>query len=102
MQCARGAATPGGGEDSTEGPRGQKRVCDQDLTKHLASWIKIPDGPLREEMEDSADALDAVLCAFPAIAVSTNQLARTSIPTEEGEIAVHKRIESKFVCAAGG
>jgi hypothetical protein len=74
----------------------------RELVASISEWIKIPDDTLREEMEDSVDVLDAVLCAFAAIAVSTNQLARTSIPTEEGEIAVYKRIESKFVCAVGG
>jgi Protein of unknown function (DUF429) len=74
----------------------------KDLVASVSNWIEIPDDSFRKEMEDSADALDAVLCAFAAIAVTTNQLAQTPIPGEEGAIAVHERIKGKSVCATGG
>jgi len=58
----------------------------------LSSLIEIPNKH-REQMEQSADALDAVVCAVAAIAVSTGRLSQTEIETvdEEGQIAVHER-----------
>jgi hypothetical protein len=49
------------------------------LVALLSKLIEIPDGSLRREMEHSADALDAVLCAFAAIAVSTGKLAQRAM-----------------------
>jgi hypothetical protein len=72
------------------------------LVASVSNWIEISDDSFRKEMERSADALDAVLCAFAAIAVTTNQLTQTPIPGEEGAIAVHEAIKGKFVCATGG
>jgi hypothetical protein len=54
-----------------------KRVT---LVASLSKLIEIPDGSLRKKMEQSADALDAVLCAFAAIAVSTGKLAQPLDP----------------------
>jgi hypothetical protein len=65
------------------------------LVASISRLIEIPDGSLRKKMEQSADALDAVLCAFAAIAVSTAPLSRPSIPSDEGWIAVHERNESQ-------
>ena len=64
------------------------------LVALLSELIEIPDDALREKMEQSADALDAVVCAFAAIAVSTGRLSQTLMGTidEEGQIAVHERI----------
>lgn len=44
-----------------------------------------------DELENSADALDAVLCAFAAIAVDTNKIAvpPAQAPISEGWIAIH-------------
>ena len=48
--------------------------------------------PFQQKLEESADALDAVLCAFAAIAVTTDNLAHLPNenypPDEEGLIAV--------------
>jgi hypothetical protein len=74
----------------------------KELVASVSQWIEIPDDLLRKEMKMSADALDAVLCAFAAIAVMTNQLVHTPAPGEEGAIAVHETIKGKFVCATGG
>lgn len=65
------------------------------LVASLSELIEISDASLRKKIEESADALDAVLCAFAAIAVSTNRLSRSSMPSDEGEIAVHERIEGQ-------
>jgi Protein of unknown function (DUF429) len=72
------------------------------LVALVSQRIQILDDSLKKEMKESADALDAVLCAFAAIAVTTNQLTQTPIPGEEGAIAVHEAIKGKFVCATGG
>ncbi len=63
------------------------------LVASLSRLIEIRDGSLRKRMEQSADALDAVLCAFAAVAVSTNRPLRSSMSYDEGEIAVHERTE---------
>jgi len=63
------------------------------LVASVSKIIEIPDGSLRKKMEQSADAFDAVLCAFAAIAVSNNRPSRPSMPSDEGEIAVHESIE---------
>jgi hypothetical protein len=46
----------------------------------------------QKSLEDSADALDAVICAFAAIAVVTNRLVPLDDPRvgQEGKIAVHE------------
>ena len=54
--------------------------------------IQVADSSLIEKMRGSADALDAVLCAFAAIAVSTDRIvfsASSMAPDDEGQIAVH-------------
>ncbi len=63
------------------------------LTVSLSQLIEIPD-KFREKMEQSADALDAVVCAFAAIAVSTERLNQTTIETvdKEGQIVVHEKL----------
>jgi hypothetical protein len=56
----------------------------------LAPRLKLP-GDLREKAAASADALDAILCAFAAIAVTEHQI-RCLPPADtadEGWIAVH-------------
>ena len=52
--------------------------------------LEIPD-PFVAQMADSADALDAVLCAFAAVAVTENKVAYQPEPVaaQEGWIAVH-------------
>jgi hypothetical protein len=68
------------------------------LVASLSKLIEIPDSSLRKKMEQSADALDAVLCAFAAIAVTTGTLAQLPVPPDapdEGQIAVHERIEGQ-------
>jgi hypothetical protein len=65
------------------------------LVALVSKLVDIPDGSLRKKMEQSADALDAVLCAFAAIAVSKNRPSRSSTPSDEGEIAVHEKIEEQ-------
>jgi hypothetical protein len=63
------------------------------LVASVSKLVDIPDISLRKKMEQCADALDAVLCTFAAIAVSTNRLSRPAMPSDEGEIAVHEHIE---------
>jgi len=63
------------------------------LVDSLSEWIEIPDDAHRKTMEQSADALDAVVCAFAAIAVSTDRLAESPVPSDEGQIVVHERVE---------
>jgi len=48
--------------------------------------------PRRQALEDSADALDAVICVFAGIAVTSGQaLQPLKVPAlAEGRIAVHK------------
>jgi len=65
------------------------------LVASLSRLIEIPDGSYRKRMEQSADALDAVLCAFAAVAVSTNRPLRSAMSSDEGEIAVHERTEGQ-------
>ena len=51
-------------------------------------WLDI--GEFKQELLDSADAIDAVLCAFAAKAVSQGELAaRAEAFDDEGQIAVH-------------
>jgi predicted nuclease with RNAse H fold len=49
----------------------------------------------RQIMADSVDALDAVICAYAAIAVTTGRVLEPSTPPapEEGLIAVHSHLE---------
>lgn len=60
------------------------------IIKHLATRIFLPSA-LHELMRCSADALDAVLCGFAAIAVTKGIVAipPTSVSIDEGWIAVH-------------
>jgi hypothetical protein len=60
------------------------------IASALAERLEL--GALREKMEASADALDAVLCAFAAIAVTEGRLASAPAEgaAEEGWIAVHE------------
>lgn len=70
----------------------------ENLVASVSKLIEIPDGSHRKRMEQSADALDAVLCAFAAVAVSTGKLAQPRVPPDapdEGQIAVHERIEGQ-------
>jgi len=64
------------------------------LVAFLSELIEIP-GRLKERMEETADALDAVVCAFAAIAVSTGRLLHSPSTLDspsEGQIAVHDAI----------
>lgn len=60
----------------------------------ISTFIEISDRH-RASMERSADALDAVTCAFAAMAVSTGQLSQSAseiaVAREEGQIAVHDK-----------
>jgi len=63
------------------------------LVDSLSEKIEIPEIAL-EKMKRSADALDAVVCAFAAIAVSTGRVApmpSSTEPDDEGQIAVHNK-----------
>ena len=53
---------------------------------------RVAPGRFRQELESSADALDAVLCAFAAIAVTSAKLPDllSGSPDPEGRIAVHE------------
>ena len=73
--------------------RARKVILDK-----LADWIEIPN-KFNIKMQTSADALDAVICAFAAIAVSKNQLQEDAMQAKkiqlaEGQIAVHAPIGS--------
>jgi predicted nuclease with RNAse H fold len=47
-------------------------------------------GEFKQKLLDSADAIDAVLCAFAAKAVSEGELAtQAEAFDDEGQIAVH-------------
>lgn len=63
----------------------------RELVQFVSARITLDD-PFREKLEASADALDAVLCAFAAIAVTTGKLPDwLSGPLDsEGRIAVHE------------
>jgi hypothetical protein len=51
-------------------------------------WLEI--GEFKRKLLESADAIDAVLCAFAAIAVSNGELAtQAEAFDDEGQIAVH-------------
>ena len=65
------------------------------LVDSLSDLIEIPDSSLRKKMGNSADALDAVLCAFAAIAVSTDRLSHLPVQSDEGQIAVHERVNGQ-------
>lgn len=65
------------------------------LVDSLSELIGIPNVSLKKKMEQSADALDAVLCAFAAMSVSNNRVLRPSMSSDEGDIAVHERIEGQ-------
>ncbi|MGA8076683.1 MAG: DUF429 domain-containing protein, partial [Xanthobacteraceae bacterium] len=60
----------------------------KELVSLLSRKIQIPNN-FQEIMRRSADALDAVLCAFAAIAVTGNRIVQTPTLSEEGQIAVH-------------
>lgn len=61
------------------------------LVASLSERIEISETH-RDKMERCADALDAVVCAFAAIAVSTGRLSNAGMGTadDEGQIAVHE------------
>ena len=63
----------------------------QQITDFLSRRIQI-DLAMRQMMKDSADALDAVICAIAGIAVTSGQALRppTVPPLAEGLIAVHE------------
>jgi hypothetical protein len=51
-------------------------------------WLEL--GEFKQKLLDSADAIDAVLCAFAAKAVSEGELAtQAEVFDDEGQIAVH-------------
>ena len=52
----------------------------------------------RQTMDDSADALDAVVCAFAAFAVTTGQTLTSPalLPLAEGRIAVHGSLGAEY------
>ena len=51
-------------------------------------WLEL--GEFKQSLLESADAIDAVLCAFAAKAVSTGELATEAEAfDDEGQIAVH-------------
>jgi len=54
--------------------------------------IEVADHSLEKKMKDCADALDAVICAFAAIAVSTGRERSTMLSADEGQIAVHELV----------
>ena len=62
-----------------------------DILKTLTSRLSIP-SDLEQHMLASADALDAVVCAFAAIAVTRGQVAQPpgSEASLEGWISIHK------------
>jgi hypothetical protein len=63
----------------------------KDLVSQLSDRVGL--GPFEGELEESADALDAVLCAFAAFAVTTDNLVcprNADDPLDEGLIAVCK------------
>ena len=73
------------------GPNGKK--IRSTILKKIAPRIEIPD-PLYAHCQESADALDAVLCLFAAVAVADN-IAPIQCPVaakHEGWIAVHPGI----------
>jgi len=51
-----------------------------------------------QTMDDSADALDAVLCAFAAFAVTTGTALTSPVllPLAEGRIAVHDSLGAEY------
>ena len=61
------------------------------LVDSLSGLIEIPDGSLRKKMGKSADAVDAVLCALAAIAVSADRPSRFPVPSDEDHIAIQDR-----------
>jgi predicted nuclease with RNAse H fold len=51
-------------------------------------WLEI--GEFKQKLLESADAIDAVLCAFAAKAVSQGELAtQLEASDDEGQIAIH-------------
>ena len=65
----------------------------QQIVRFLRKHLKIR-AEEQHSMESSADALDAVVCAFAAIAVTTRRSLKpkSKFPTEEGRIAIHRRL----------
>ena len=61
------------------------------MTGEIGKVIDIPEHD-RGKMEECADALDAVLCAFGAIALSTGRWIRPAEMPRDGMIAVHGKI----------
>jgi len=74
----------------------QERCANRkELVASLSKLVEVSDDALKRKMEQTADALDAVLCAFAAIAVSKGRLAQSPEPSDEGQIAVHEEIEQQ-------
>ena len=72
--------------------KGSKAVDTRaEITAALEERIRM--GSFRPLVEESADALDAVLCAFAAVAVGEGKVAVPPVPgeNEEGWIAVGRR-----------
>ena len=81
-----------------DGDKEERRSNRGKLVASVSKLIGIPDGSLRQKMEQSADALDAVLCACAAIAVSTGALPQLLEPPDapdEGQIAVLDKLEEQ-------
>ena len=77
-----------------DGNRGEAPVTRAKLVDLLLekTKIEVADFSLIEKMKECADALDAVICAFAAIAVSTGRIVRepsSMASNDEGQIAVH-------------
>jgi len=74
----------------------QKEASDtrEMLIDQMTGKIQLP-RHLKDKMKQSADALDAVVCAFAAIAVSTDRVVPflgSIKPDDEGHIAVHDTV----------
>jgi hypothetical protein len=69
----------------------------EQIAGFLSNLIQM-DLTMRQTMDDSADALDAVLCAFAAFAVTTGQtlISPALLPLAEGRIAVHDSLGAEY------
>ena len=78
-----------------DGPKGRSASAREEIIEGISPRIEIPDD-LRKRCQESADALDSVLCLFAARAAAAG-LAPVDDPTAaelEGWIAVHPHNES--------
>jgi hypothetical protein len=64
----------------------------EQIAGELEGRVAIPDDKMARIIHESADALDAVLCAFAAIAVTRGRVAYPPEPAseQEGWISVHR------------